>query len=91
MEDAKRYEGHARKTNTIGNRVSLAPADFTEPEILFKQLKSKITSYHPSTDITMIEKAYNLAHEAHKGQKRKSGEPYIVHPLCGKYSCGVRT
>ena len=30
----------------------------------------------------MIEKAYQLADNAHKDQRRKSGEPYIIHPLC---------
>ena len=30
----------------------------------------------------MIQKAYEVAREAHKDQKRKSGEPYIIHPLC---------
>ena len=59
-----------------------APADFTEPEILYKKLISTIQGYHPSADISMIEKAYNLAYNAHKDQKRKSGEPYIIHPLC---------
>ena len=38
--------------------------------------------YHPSADITLIEKAYRVAYDAHKGQARKSGEPYIIHPLC---------
>ncbi len=38
--------------------------------------------YHPSTDISMIEKAYKIARKLTKGQKRKSGEPYIIHPLC---------
>ena len=37
--------------------------------------------YHPSDDISMIEKAYNVARECHGEQKRKSGEPYIIHPL----------
>lgn len=37
--------------------------------------------YHPSDDISMIEKAYKVASEAHKNQFRKSGEPYIIHPL----------
>ncbi len=38
--------------------------------------------YHPSDDISMIEKAYKIAYAAHEGQVRKSGEPYIIHPLC---------
>ena len=43
---------------------------------------ASVRKYHPSTDISLIEKAYNIAYEAHKGQVRKSGEPYIIHPLC---------
>ena len=56
--------------------------DFTSPEILYKELISSVKKYHPSTDISMIEKAYQIANNAHKGQLRKSGEPYIIHPLC---------
>ena len=58
------------------------PADFTSPEELYQDLIASIQRYHPSDDISMVEKAYRLAFEAHKDQKRKSGEPYIIHPLC---------
>ncbi len=57
-------------------------ADFTSPDILYKELIDSVKKYHPSTDISMIEKAYHIADDAHKGQLRKSGEPYIIHPLC---------
>ncbi len=56
--------------------------DFTSPEELYQELITSVRKYHPSADISMIEKAYAIASEAHKGQKRKSGEPYIIHPLC---------
>lgn len=56
--------------------------DFTSPEILYQELITSVRRYHPSTDISMIEKAYKIADEAHKDQSRKSGEPYIIHPLC---------
>ena len=56
--------------------------DFTSPEQLYEVLIKSILRYHPSTDISMIEKAYHVANDAHKGQVRKSGEPYIIHPLC---------
>ena len=59
-----------------------APADFTSPEELYQELITRIRRYHPSDDISMIEKAYKVAYSAHEGQKRKSGEPYIIHPLC---------
>ena len=51
------------------------------PEELFGDLISRVKKYHPSDDISMIEKAYKTADEAHHGQVRKSGEPYIIHPL----------
>ena len=56
--------------------------DFTSPEQLYRELISSVHKYHPSADITLIEKAYRVAYDAHKGQARKSGEPYIIHPLC---------
>ena len=56
--------------------------EFTSPEQLYQDLIDRVRKYHPSDDISLIEKAYNLAREAHQGQVRKSGEPYIIHPLC---------
>jgi len=57
------------------------PGEFKSPEELYAQLREKVLKYHPSDDMTMIKKAYDLASEAHSTQHRKSGEPYIVHPL----------
>ncbi len=55
--------------------------EFLNPEELYQELISHVRRYHPSDDISMIEKAYHVASQAHKDQRRKSGEPYIVHPL----------
>ena len=69
------------KTNQVERAVD-TPADFTSPEELYKDLITAIKKYHPSTDLSDIEKAYETARKAHEGQFRKSGEPYIIHPLC---------
>ena len=55
--------------------------DFTSPEVLYKELINSVLKYHPSTDISMIEKAYKVASEAHEGQKR-SLESHISFILC---------
>ena len=55
--------------------------EFTDPDKLYQELICRVQKYHPSDDISQIEKAYGIAKEAHKEQKRKSGEPYIIHPL----------
>ncbi|MCR5527082.1 MAG: bifunctional (p)ppGpp synthetase/guanosine-3',5'-bis(diphosphate) 3'-pyrophosphohydrolase [Lachnospiraceae bacterium] len=56
--------------------------EYTTPDELYKDLIERVHKYHPSDDITLIDKAYKTATEAHKDQVRKSGEPYIIHPLC---------
>lgn len=64
-------DGHAVKS----------PKDYEDPDRLYDMLIARIRKYHPSTDVSMIEKAYHLAKKAHGEQLRKSGEPYIIHPL----------
>ena len=68
------------KTKEVERPVD-TPADFTSPEVLYQDLITEIKKYHPSSDLSDIEKAYKVAYKAHEGQKRKSGEPYIIHPL----------
>ena len=65
----------------VDGHVVKSPEDYQDPEQLYQMLIARIRKYHPSTDVSMIEKAFNLAKEAHNGQCRKSGEPYIIHPL----------
>lgn len=70
-KEFKMVDGHAVKE----------PEDYQDPELLYQSLIRRVRQYHPSADISMIEKAYKIAKQAHEGQKRKSGEPYIIHPL----------
>ena len=52
------------------------------PEIItWEKLVEAIHASGKAYNMEMIEKAYNLANEAHKGVCRRSGEPYICHPL----------
>ncbi len=64
-------DGHAVK----------APEDYQDPQELFDMLVARIRKYHPSDDVSLIQKAYDTASWAHGDQRRKSGEPYMVHPL----------
>lgn len=48
---------------------------------LFEGLKNKLSDYFPATTVADIQRAYVLAHDAHDGQMRSSGDPYITHPV----------
>ena len=45
------------------------------------QLVSKLEGYLPPAEVERIQDAYDFAFEAHQGQRRRSGEPYITHPV----------
>ncbi|CDC68446.1 MULTISPECIES: bifunctional (p)ppGpp synthetase/guanosine-3',5'-bis(diphosphate) 3'-pyrophosphohydrolase [environmental samples] len=47
----------------------------------YEHLEKTVRGYNPSADFTHIRAAFEFAQKAHEGQKRKSGEPYIIHPL----------
>ena len=81
-EDSLIIQGSKGKPRKTDERRIEYIKEFQSPEELYQGLISHVQKYHPSDDISMIDKAYKVACEAHKNQTRKSGEPYIIHPLC---------
>ncbi|HEX9880821.1 MAG TPA: HD domain-containing protein, partial [Candidatus Binatia bacterium] len=50
-------------------------------ELRIGDLVDKVQAYYPTADVDMIRAAYEFSAQVHKGQKRLSGEPYLIHPL----------
>ena len=74
-------EDHTKGLAVVDGHAVKSQEDYEDPTRLYDMLIARIRKYHPSTDVSMIEKAYKLAVKAHGDQRRKSGEPYIIHPL----------
>ena len=74
-------EDHTKGLAVVDGHAVKSQEDYEDPNRLYDMLIARIRKYHPSTDVSMIEKAYKLAVKAHGDQRRKSGEPYIIHPL----------
>ena len=67
------YEVHSARM--LGCEISTNPLDPLEPIL-------KMCEYHhPDEDMSILERAYERAVKQHSSQRRKSGEPYIIHPL----------
>ena len=58
------------------------PVGLSTKEKVFSSLKEGISKYLKKEDVELVEKAYKVADKCHTGQKRKSGEEYIIHPIC---------
>jgi guanosine-3',5'-bis(diphosphate) 3'-pyrophosphohydrolase len=61
----------------------LVPRIFSraQPAGAVDTLLKTVRTHHPKVDLSIIERAYTAAELAHQGQKRRSGEPYITHPV----------
>ncbi|MET0955421.1 MAG: HD domain-containing protein, partial [Cryobacterium sp.] len=61
----------------------LVPRIFSraQPAGAVDTLLKTVRTHHPKVDLSIIERAYTAAERAHEGQKRRSGEPYITHPV----------
>src|SRR5918998_883108 len=57
------------------------PKAIPAPGVTISSLIEKVSSYGPEGTEELIADAYNAAHAAHRGQTRKSGEPFVYHPL----------
>src|SRR6478736_6050578 len=70
-------------TQSSASRRALLPRLFSraQPTGAVDRLLKTVRSHHPKADIALIERAYTAAERAHDGQKRRSGEPYITHPV----------
>ena len=69
------------ETNSIRSRL---PRLFTKQSSYSQELQAVIRSLrtnHPKADVALVEKAFSIAEQAHSSQLRKSGEPYISHPV----------
>src|SRR5207302_7281238 len=49
--------------------------------IHFEEILEKVEAYNPHSDLDLLRRAYVFSAREHKGQVRRSGEPYLVHPL----------
>ena len=86
MAGTLEYELLNKNLEMVDGHAVKAPEDYQNPEQLYEALIARVRKYHPSADISLIEKAYKLSREGtHKEQVRKSGEPYIIHPTLGSF------
>ena len=78
MSGLEIVDGHAVK----------APGDYEDPDRLYDMLIARIRKYHPSTDVSMIEKAYRMAKEAHGEQVQKIRRALHYSSFVGFYYPG---
>jgi len=73
----------ASSSTTTGSLRTLLPRLFSKAQPIgaVDRLIKTARMHHPKVDLSVIERAYTTAELAHRGQKRRSGEPYITHPV----------
>jgi GTP pyrophosphokinase len=74
MEDVKAPRGR------LLSRLPFVSSSTGDAQTLDALLR-KVRSYNPKADVRTVQRAYEFAEESHRGQLRKSGDPFIEHPL----------
>jgi guanosine-3',5'-bis(diphosphate) 3'-pyrophosphohydrolase len=76
---AARPSATRRVRARIARRISSPRPGAVKP--VLEPLAAIHRQLHPNADLALLQQAYDVAEERHDGQKRKSGDPYITHPL----------
>ncbi len=71
----------ANPDNNMHRLMPLMEQTCPDHTMLIEALISRVRNYDANANLDLLRKAYDMADEAHRGQKRKSGEAYIIHPL----------
>ena len=67
--------------NTILEPEKIPERDIKDPDKLIDEIIEMVKGYAPSANTDIVYVAYRFAKSLHEGQKRKSGDPYIIHPV----------
>lgn len=65
----------------MAEEIQKPDSNVVTPEAALAALNQKILSYYPAAKVALVQKAYDFSNGSHKGQLRRSGDPYILHPL----------
>lgn len=88
MAGTLEYEELNKNLEVVDGHAVKAPEDYQDPEQLYQALIARVRKYHPSADITMIEKAYRIGKEAHKDQVRNVRRAIYYPSFVGRdHSC----
>ena len=71
----------AKDSSSAAHLSGYAPADVTIIDANFQKLLETVHENRPGDDLEIIRKAWEFCLQQHEGQKRASGEPYVIHPL----------
>ncbi|MBQ9816643.1 MAG: bifunctional (p)ppGpp synthetase/guanosine-3',5'-bis(diphosphate) 3'-pyrophosphohydrolase [Proteobacteria bacterium] len=81
MNDIQLTQEQLNRLETSSLDIEQVKAERIEIEQMYDSLIGKLLSYHSEADKALIRKAFEYAYDKHLLQRRKSGEPYIIHPL----------
>ena len=76
-------------TTTPVGVVAEQPPILDEPEIDSRDLMNAVKTYLPPADWPVVERGVQFAIQAHSGQRRASGEPYVIHPIAAAATCAT--